>query len=150
MGFYDKLKELEDEVVTLLADATTEALGAVAGGSIQKGTRLLTQYASLNRFPYIEVAWLEETFEASTQRAEHTVELQVAAMVKSSKPKEGLERSKQLFGECYDIIWANPTLKCQAEILPDGRTDVMPPVVIGRTQNWIYGVIGTFNYHLRF
>lgn len=150
MGWYAKITALEDEVVQLLADAGTEALASVTAGSIQKGPRALSQYAGMAAFPYIEVYWSEETFEASTQRAEHTVTLDVAAIVKASKPKDGLDKAKRLFGECYDVIWANPTLECQADILPGGVSAVQPPLTVGRTQSWIYAVVGTFNYHLRF
>ncbi len=150
MGWYDKITALEDEVIQLLADAGTDALAAVTSGSIQKGPRALSQYAGLSAFPYIEVYWAEEDFEASTQRAEHDVSLDVAAIVKASKPKDGIDKAKRLFGDCYDVIWANPTLRCRADILPRGSAAVQPALTIGRTQSWVYAVVGTFHYHLRF
>lgn len=148
--WFGKITTLEDEIVQLLADSSTEALRAVPSGSIQKGIRLLTEYAGLSAFPYVEVAWAEETFEVGTQQAEHTVAVDVAAIVKASKPRDGIEKTKALFGACYDVLIAKPDLDCGADILPDGRVALMPATLMARTQTWLYGTVGTFNYHLRF
>ncbi len=151
MGFFARADAIEDEIIDLISKGSEEALKSVPAGHIVKGLRSLTSYVNKGGFPWVEVSWARDTFdEAGTELREHVFEIQVACLIKSEKPRVGLERAKIMIGEVYDILTLgdNESLSCGADLLAGGAIEMAPPDVTGLA-NWLYVAVASFNYFRR-
>ncbi len=150
MGFYAAVKAIEDEIITILQDASADSLESIRPQHIVKGLRTLTDYATLGDFPWIEVSWGEEEFDGGggVAKREHIFAIEIAVMDKREDPLKGLEAVKILIGDVYDVLISQGDLNCQADFLGEGRIELMPVRIVSES-GYIYVAVGTFNYHKR-